>query len=60
MAAQPQTLSISHEMPFGAEVVPGGVAPESLVLSATMCEDETKFQLASTALTVTLKAPPAV
>ena len=38
----------------------GGVALVSLVLRATVSSAETGFQLASTALTVTLKAPPAV
>src|SRR4051812_16698098 len=41
---------------FGA----GGVEFVSLVLIATVSADETAFQLASTALTVTLKVPPAV
>ena len=60
--AEPAVLSASVKLfvPATSAAGAGGVALVSLVLSATVSEDETGFQLASTALTVTVKLPPAV
>ena len=60
--AEPAVLSASVKVfvPATSAAGAGGVALVSLVLSATVSVEVTGFQLASTALTVTLKAPPAV
>ena len=62
IVAVPAVLSaiVKLFVPATSAAGAGGVAFVSLVLSATVSVAETGFQLASTALTVTLKLPPAV
>ena len=54
------SVSVSFFVPATSAAGAGGVAPVSLVLSATVSVEPTGFQFASTALTVTVNEEPAV